>query len=215
MIRRLSDDQYRHKVREVYGGPKGAILDTFSILSGHLQFGERLLKKRRFDLAGCRHILDIGSGVGQIIGHLLKYADPEATITGIDLLSTMVHRAQRRLRSRRPRLLAADVTRLPFRDSVFDCVTCGYVLEHLPDIRPGLAELARVMSPGGRMLLFVTEESFSGAWTSRMFTCRTYNRPELFALCDEAGLKLRQELWFTRMHRVLRAGGICVELQKQ
>jgi len=94
-------------------------------------------------------------------------------------------------------------------------VTCGYVIEHLPDVRVGLAELAPVMSPGGRMLLFTTEDNFTGAWTSRMGCCRTYNRAELLGTCEHVGLMLQQELWFTPMHRVLRAGGICVELQRQ
>jgi len=212
LIRRLSHEQYQDKVREVYGGPKGAMLDTFSRISGHLQFGERLLRKRRFDLSGCRDILDVGSGMGQIIGHLLKYADYDAHITGIDISSPMLRRARRKLRSARPRLVAADLGRLPFRDGAFDCVTCGYVLEHLPDVRQGLMELSRVMAPGGRMLLFTTEDNFTGAWTSRMWCCRTYNRAELLDLCEQSGLSLRQELWFTPMHKALRAGGICVEL---
>ena len=214
-IRRLSHEQYQDKVRRVYGGPKGAMLDTFSRISGHLQFGERLLRKRRFDLAGCRDILDVGSGMGQILGHLMKYADQEARLTGIDLSSKMLRRAQRKLRSTRPRLMAADLAHLPFADGAFDCVTCGYVLEHLPDPRPGLSELARVMRPGGRMLLFTTEDNFTGAWTSRLWACCTYNRRELLALCDQLGLSLRQELWFSPMHKALRAGGICVELVRK
>lgn len=214
-IRRLTHEQYQEKVRRVYGGPKGAMLDTFSRISGHLQFGERILKKRRFDLAGCRDVLDIGSGMGQILGHLLKYADPEARITGIDISSAMLRRAKRRLRSLRPRLMAADVAQLPFADGSFDCVTCGYVIEHLPDVRVGLSELARVMVLGGRMLLFATEDNFSGAWTSRMWCCRTFNRAELLAQCEQVGLVLRQELWFTPVHKAIRAGGICVELVRK
>ena len=215
LIQRVSYEQYRHKVRQVYGGPKGAMLDTFSKLSGQFQFGERLLRKRRFDLSGCRNILDVGSGMGQIVGHLLKYADTSSQITGIDLSSRMLRRAGRKLRSLRPRFVAADLAHLPFADGSFDCVTCGYVLEHLPEARVGLNELARVMAQGGRLLLFTTEDNFGGAWTSRMWCCRTYNRAELLEICHDVGLQLRQELWFTPMHKVLRAGGICVELQKQ
>jgi hypothetical protein len=71
------------------------------------------------------------------------------------------------------------------------------------------------MSPGGRMLLLVTEDSFSGAWTSRIWCCRTYNRRELQRLCHDVGLEWKKELWFTKMHQMLRAGGICVEIQKR
>ncbi len=214
LIHRISYDKYREKVRKVYGGRRGAMLTKFSSISGHLQFGERLLRKRQFDPSGLRNILDIGSGAGQILGHLLKYADSQAKLTGIDISYKMLDRAQRRLKSTRVRLIAADLAQLPFPNSFFDCVTCGYVLEHLPDAYTGLAEISRVMTPGGRLLLFATEDSFSGAWTSRLWTCRTYNRRDLLGTCEKLGLTLTQELWFTRMHRFFRAGGICVELTK-
>jgi ubiquinone/menaquinone biosynthesis C-methylase UbiE len=119
------------------------------------------------------------------------------------------------LHSYRPRHTAADVTRLPFADASFDCVTCGYVLEHLPDARLGLAELARVLTPGGRLLLLTTEDNFGGAWTSRVWYCRTYSRQEIFDTCKHVGLEVHRELWFSRMHKVLRAGGICLDLRKQ
>jgi ubiquinone/menaquinone biosynthesis C-methylase UbiE len=109
----------------------------------------------------------------------------------------------------------ADLSSLPFPTATFDCVTCGYVLEHLPDAKVGLAELSRVMMPGARMLLLVTEDNFSGAWTSLMWRCRTYNRRDLARTCEEVGLMWHRELWYTGVHKVLRAGGICVELMKQ
>jgi|YNPBryunderm2012_1023409.scaffolds.fasta_scaffold07028_1 ubiquinone/menaquinone biosynthesis C-methylase UbiE len=211
---RLSYEEYRQKVRHVYDGPRGAILAVCSMLSGHLAFGERLIRERRFDLRGVRHILDVGSGAGQIVQHLLKYADPEARITCIDLSWEMLRRARQRLRSDRPRYVVADMCRLPFEDAQFDCVTCGYVLEHVPDPRMGLAELARVMTPGAKMLLLTTEDNFSGAWTSRVWCCRTYNRQELRQICESLGLYWRQELWFSKMHQWFRAGGICVEIVK-
>ena len=214
LINKVSFDAYRRKVRDVYRGPKGAILATCSLLSGHSVLGERMIRRRQFDLAGARHILDVGSGAGQIVAHLLKYASPEASITCCDLSAEMLRRARTRLRSNRPRYVTADLSRLPFADGVFDCVTCGYVLEHLPDARPGLTELARVMMPGARMLLLTTEDNFSGAWTSRVWCCRTYNREELRGLCGEIGLTWKRELWFTPLHRAIRAGGICVELEK-
>jgi len=214
LISQVSYEEYRRKVRDVYDGPQGAMLATCSLLSLHTVLGERLLRRRMFDLNGVRHILDVGSGAGQIARHLLKFADPEAQLTCFDLSQEMLRRARNRLKSDRPRFVVADITRLPFPANSFDCVTCGYVLEHIPDPRVGLGELSRVMMPGARMLLLTTEDSFSGAWTSRMWRCRTYNRRELRAVCEEVGLAWHKELWFTRMHRVFRAGGICVELVK-
>jgi ubiquinone/menaquinone biosynthesis C-methylase UbiE len=215
LIRRVSFDKYREKVRRVYDGPQGAILATCSALSLHAPLGERLFQPGKFELTGARDILDVGSGAGQLVRHLLKYADPQAAITCTDLSAEMLRRARQRLRSDRPRFIAADLTALPFDDESFDAITCGYVLEHVPDPRDGLAEMARVLRPGGRVLLITTEDNFSGAWTSFLWCCQTYNRQQLYATCDDVGLQRRQELWFTPMHRAMRAGGICVELVKQ
>ncbi|MGA2034897.1 MAG: class I SAM-dependent methyltransferase [Thermoguttaceae bacterium] len=215
LIRRVSFEEYQEKVRDVYDGPQGAMLAACSMISLHTTLGERLFRERKFDLHGVRNILDVGSGAGQIASHLLKYADAEAALTCFDLSHEMLRRARNRLKSDRPRFVVADLTRLPFPSATFDCVTCGYVLEHLPDPKPGLSELSRVMMPGARMLLLATEDTFSGAWTSRLWRCRTYNRRDLSRICEGLGLQWHQELWFTRMHKVLRAGGICVELKKQ
>ena len=215
LIRRVSYEEYREKVRDVYDGPQGALLATASVLSLHVTLGDRLLRERKFDLRGAKSILDVGSGAGQIAKHLLKYRDPGAHVTCCDPSAEMLRRARIRVKSDEPAYVAADLARLPFADGSFDCVTCGYVLEHLPDARTGLAELARVMVPGGRMLLLTTEDNFSGAWTSRFWKCRTYNRRELFETCQSLGLMWHNELWFTRMHKLFKAGGICVELVKR
>lgn len=214
LISRVTYDQYRTKIRRVYDGPRGAMLATCSLLSLHTVLGNRLLRKRKFDLQGARRILDVGSGAGQIVKHIVRYADPEASIACFDLSHEMLRRARNRLKCDRPRWVVADLLRLPFPDESFDCVTCGYVLEHVPDARSGLLELARVMQPGAKMLLLTTEDNFSGAWTSRFWCCRTYNRRELIRTCEDVGLAWRKELWYTPMHRLLRAGGICAEIQK-
>ena len=179
LIKRVSFEEYREKVRDVYDGPQGAMLATCSMLSLHTAFGERLFREHKFDLRGARRILDVGSGAGQLAKHVLKYADPGSRLVCSDLSQEMLRRARNRLRSERPQFVVADLTRLPFPDGSFNCVTCGYVLEHLPDAKLGLGELCRVMVPGARMLLLTTEDNFSGAWTSRFWCCRTYNRREL------------------------------------
>jgi ubiquinone/menaquinone biosynthesis C-methylase UbiE len=214
LIRRVSYREYRDKVRSVYDGPQGAVLAACSLLSGHITLGGRMFRERKFDLRGARRILDVGSGAGQIAAHLVKYADPEAEITCFDLSPEMLRRARARLRSGRPRFVVADICQLPFPDGWFDCVTCGYVLEHVPDARVALAELSRVMQPGARMLLLTTEDNFPGACTSLVWHCRTYNRQELARTCEEVGLGWKRDVWYTRMHQILRAGGIGAELVK-
>ena len=195
-------------------GPRGRSWPRAACFRCTSRWASDLLRARKFDLRGARHILDVGSGAGQIAGHLIKYADPQAQITCLDLSPEMLRRAKRSLKSDRPGYVVADLSRLPFAAETFDCVTCGYVLEHLPDARTGLAELARVMVPGGKMLLLTTEDNFGGAWTSRIWCCRTYNRQELYRICHDLGLAPKNELWFTQVHKLFRAGGICVELVK-
>lgn len=213
-IHRISLGEYQAKVKDVYRGPMGAMLATASMLSLHLPLTERLFRTRAFDLAGMTSILDVGSGAGQLAQHLIKYGDPGTQITCIDLSQPMLRRARHRLRGGEPAYVVADLTALPFADASFDGITCGYVLEHLPQPLDGLSELARVLRRGGRMFLLVTEDSFSGAWTSRFWCCRTHNRQELMRLCESLDLHWKKELWFTQLHRMFRAGGICVEIEK-
>ena len=214
-IQQSTHEEYRGKVLRRYAGPQGALLAVASTLSGHIAAGDRLLREQIFDLRGLKSILDIGSGAGQLVKPILKYADADAEVIGCDLSAMMLRRARGRLKSERPSFAVADLAHLPFADESFDCVTCGYVLEHLPDARAGLREMSRVMRHGGRMLLLVTEDSLSGAWTSRLWCCRTHNRHDLREMCHQSGLVWKRELWFSRWHRLLRAGGICVEIEKR
>jgi ubiquinone/menaquinone biosynthesis C-methylase UbiE len=213
-INRVSEDEYKDKIKDVYGGRKGALLATASKMSLHMKFGRKLIRSRKFDLRGMKSILDVGSGAGQIAGHLLEFADPDAEITCTDLSAQMLRRARTRLNSPRPAFIVADLTCLPFAAGSFDGITCGYVLEHLPEPEKGLSEMSRVLSRGGRLLLLTTEDNFSGAWTSRFWYCRTYNRNELRQLCESLGLHWKKELWFSPVHKAIRAGGICVEIEK-
>jgi ubiquinone/menaquinone biosynthesis C-methylase UbiE len=126
----------------------------------------------------------------------------------------MLKRARSRLRSERVTYAAADLTRLPYADGAFDAAVCGWVLEHLPDAKMGLRELARVLSPGGKLLLMCTENTFTGRWCGRLWHCRTYSRPELREACEACGLAWERELYFTGLHRLFGLGGIVVELRR-
>lgn len=213
-IRRLSLQQYRSRVKTLYDGPAGAMLALASMVSLHEPLVGRMLRTKKFDVSRFRNILDVGSGAGQILGHLLKIAHPEADLTAFDLSQQMLRRARMRLRSERPNYITGDLTQIPFADETFDCVTCGWVLEHLLDPVPGLREVARVLKPGGSLLLLATENTFSGSLTSHTWKCRTYSRRELRAACEESGLPWHSQLWLTPLHRVLKLGGILVEAKK-
>ncbi|MCS7047196.1 MAG: class I SAM-dependent methyltransferase [Gemmataceae bacterium] len=207
--------EYRRFVQHHYDGIAGKLTHVTGILTGHAVLAGRVFRPSGFDVRGCKRILDAGCGNGRYTKNILRWADPDALITAFDLSQSMLRRARRYLKSSRISHVAADVTRLPYPDNFFDCVVCGWMLEHLPDPLPGLRELARVLQPAGKMLLMVTEDTVTGAVCSRMWHCRTYNRHELRRVCDACGLEWRRPLYFTRIHRVFRLGGIIVELVKR
>lgn len=208
------ETDFSESVRRLYAGYRGAVLPTLSALSLHVALSERWFQQREFDLRGARRILDVGCGAGQLTQHLLKHADREATIMGCDLTWEMLLRARRRVRHDAVQWVVGNLTHLPFDEASFDCVTCGFVLEHLPDVRRGLHELARVLTDGGRLLLLTTEDHWTGRWTARAWNCRALNRQELRRQCQEAGLVWKQDLWFSEVHRWFAVGGICVSLER-
>jgi SAM-dependent methyltransferase len=212
--RRHSFLDYRRFVEHHYDGFAGRLTGITGLVTGHETLAGRLIRPSAFDVRGCKHILDAGCGNGRYTRHLLRHADKHALITAFDLSQRMLKRARRRLKSPRVSFAAADLTRLPYPDAYFDAVICGWVLEHLPDPRPGLEELARVMRPGAKMLLLVTEDTVQGSLCSRMWHCRTHNRAELHRICRDCGLAWQRPLWFTRLHRMLKLGGIIAELQR-
>lgn len=213
-IRKLSLRQYKDHIQQLYDGPAGAMLAFGSLISLHEPLIGHVLRSRKFELNKFQSILDVGSGAGQILRHLLKETSPETRLTAFDLSSGMLRRARQRMKSDRPDYITGDMTQMPFADNSFDCVTAGWVIEHLPDPRPGLQEISRVLKPGGSALILATEDTFSGAIVSRTWKCRTYNRKELDAVCTEVGLPWKRQLWFTPLHRLLKMGGILIEATK-
>jgi SAM-dependent methyltransferase len=207
--------EYRRFVGKHYDGLPGALLRVTGILTGHEALAGRLISPGRFDVRGCARILDAGCGNGRYTRFLLRRADPGALITGFDYSQKMLRRARESLDSDRVTHVAADLTRLPYADGCFDAAVCGWVLEHLPDPRPGLRELARVLRPGGKLLLMVTEDTLTGAMCSRMWHCRTYSREEVRRVGQECGLGWAREYWFSRLHARLRLGGIVVEMRRE
>lgn len=213
-VRKWTLPKYRNHVRKLYDGPAGAVLAIGSFLSLHEPLIGNLLKRKKFDVTRFNRILDVGSGAGQILKHLLKVVSPETQLVAFDLSPQMLKRARLRMKSPRPMYVAGDMMHMPFSDASFDCVTCGWVIEHLPDPVPGLEEVRRVLKPGGSALILATEDTISGAMVSRTWKCRTYNRKELRDACEQSGLPWKEQLWFTKVHQFFRMGGILVEATK-
>src|SRR5205085_2483120 len=195
---------YRRFIQHHYDGLPGKLTAVTGLLTGHEALAGRLLSPAGFDVRGCKRILDAGCGNGRYTRFLLAQADLDALITAFDYSQGMLQRARARLQSDRATQVAADLTRLPYAGASFDAIVCGWVLEHLPDPRPGLTELARVLRPGGKLLLLATEDTLTGASCGRMWHCRTYQRTELRSVCAECGLNWVRELWFSRVHAWFR-----------
>ncbi|MFI6044105.1 class I SAM-dependent methyltransferase [Nocardia sp. NPDC051321] len=103
------------------------------------------------DVAG-RRILDAGCGSGPMFAAL---RDRGAMVAGIDASAGMLELARRRLGPDADLRLADLARPLPFSDGVFDDVVASLVLHYLKDWGPTLAELRRVLTTGGRLLVSV------------------------------------------------------------
>ena len=111
---------------------------------------------RLVELGAFGRVLDIGTGPGHI-PLVVCDAVPDANVVGIDLAQTMLvhaerHRAASPHRDRIEYRLA-DAKGLDFPDDSFDTVYSNTILHHIPDPRPFLAEAARVLKPGGVLLI--------------------------------------------------------------
>lgn len=112
-------------------------------------------------------ILDAGCGSGTY-GIIL--AETGATVIGIDMASEAVAMAKERARRKAVNFspMLGDLESVAARNECFDVCFCGWVLHHLPDIRPALSELTRVLKPGGRILIVEPNESNLAVRLSRL-----------------------------------------------
>jgi len=113
------------------------------------------------DLRPALRLLDLGCGPGVLLRALAASA-PRVRAVGLD------EGADRLLQARAAPtpfpLLRGDAQSLPFRDASFERVLAAEVLEHLPDDAAALAEIRRVLAPGGLLALSVPHESYPFLW---------------------------------------------------
>ena len=99
-----------------------------------------------------RRILDAGCGAGPLFAALQERG---AVVTGIDASAGMLEQARKRLGDEVDLRVVDLAAPLPFPDNTFDDVTASLVLHYLEDWGPTLAELRRVLRPGGRLIVSV------------------------------------------------------------
>jgi SAM-dependent methyltransferase len=92
--------------------------------------------------------LDAACGTGRHSEHLATLGH---VVTGVDSSEEMLAIARTKLPG--TRFLRADLRDLPLDDASFDTIVCALALTHLPDIEPAFAEFARVLRPGGHLVI--------------------------------------------------------------
>ena len=97
-------------------------------------------------------VLEVGGGPGELAFRIGNELGCEVVM--VDVSGRMVELAQRRGVEAR----VGDVQELPFEDESFDCAVAAWMLFHVPDLDRGLAELARVLRPGGRLVAVTNSE---------------------------------------------------------
>ncbi|MGZ8814858.1 MAG: methyltransferase domain-containing protein [Mycobacterium sp.] len=99
--------------------------------------------------------LDVGSGPGNVTAQLADAAGPDGLALGIDISEPMLARAVEAQAAPNLGFMRADAQRLPLRDETVDAATSLAVLQLIPNPAQTLAEIARVLKPGGRVAIMV------------------------------------------------------------
>jgi 2-polyprenyl-3-methyl-5-hydroxy-6-metoxy-1,4-benzoquinol methylase len=97
-------------------------------------------------------VLDVGCGMGELAEQLQQAGIP---VCAVDLSARMVELTKQRGVD----AIVADVQQLPFADGEFEVAVANWVLYHVPDLDRGVAELARVLEPGGRLIASTVGEN--------------------------------------------------------
>lgn len=177
---------------------------------------ERLEQAAILDLAGPlagKRVLDVGCGDGT---YAILAAERGATATGIDSSQAMLDAARRRSEDAgvRVELQLADVMKLPFPAASFDVVVAVTVLCFVRDVDVAVQQIARVLAPGGRLVL--GELGSRSVWAARRRvrgllgsktwrSARFWTERDLRRLVERAGLaveNVRGSVYYPPMARV-------------
>ena len=104
----------------------------------------------RSDLSSPHLILDVGGGTGTLAA---KLQSEKHQVFVLDRSEKMLSKAKGK-GIPGENLVQSDVRSIPFNDEIFDLVTCLDALHHFPESEKGLKEMARVLKPGGIILIF-------------------------------------------------------------
>ena len=148
-------------------------------------------------------VLDAGCGEGR---HTFAFCRTNCKVFALDRDHTSLRKSQYVLREMHKRqeakgsalLLRGDNLTLPFRDATFHKILCAEVLEHIPDDRAAVAELFRVLRPGGDLAVTVPTPFTEGVYKRLSWHyfrtpgghIRIYHPRELCRILTEGGLRV-------------------------
>lgn len=147
----------------------------------------RFLRRAGLGGGSGRRLLDAGCGTGGLVRDL-RAAFPGAVVVGLDFSPRACELARARTGAE---IVEGSVTALPFADGSFDAVVSADVVCQVEDGARALREFARVVRPGGAVLVNVP--AYRWLWSYHDDTCETrhrYRRGELRALFESAGLRV-------------------------
>jgi len=156
---RVPEKEKAKRVEEVFD----RVAERYDLMNDLMSFGlHRLWKAFTVQLARVRpgeRVLDVASGSGDLARAL---AARGADVCLSDINGPMLARGRDRMADagRLAPAVRCDAERLPFRAAAFDCVTVGFGLRNMTHKDAALAEMARVLKPGGRLLVL----EFSQVW---------------------------------------------------
>jgi len=134
--------------------------------------GQRSEVMRCLDLRAGEHVLDVGVGPGLLMRDLVATVGRTGRAAGIDASAPMLEMTRARCADLPAcQLEEADAASLPFDDASFDAVVSTQVYEYVPDMDGALAEIVRVLKPGGRVVILDTD------WDSVVWN--THDRPRM------------------------------------
>jgi demethylmenaquinone methyltransferase / 2-methoxy-6-polyprenyl-1,4-benzoquinol methylase len=148
-----------------------------SVMTAGLHHRWRRRAATRAELGAGDAALDVCCGTGDLALELAREVGPAGSIVACDFSEQMLELARTKAADAgaEVRFEWADALALPYTDATFDAVTVGFGVRNLADLDRGLAEMARVLRPGGRLVILeITQptrpplSSFYSLWFDRL-----------------------------------------------
>lgn len=119
----------------------------------------------RLDFTGVSHVLELACGTGRLTKHITEVLPPAVEFIATDLNADMISVAKTKVTSGRVTWAPADMLDLPFENESFDLVVCQFGVMLVPDQLKALAEIFRILKPGGKVVFNTwTDLNFNRVW---------------------------------------------------